>query len=142
MKISKAQAVWTGNLKEGSGQMSFDRSGISFPFSFKSRFENGDGANPEMLIGAAHAGCFSMAFAAMLAEQGYTPGKISTDSEIKLDSSDDGMRIVSSHLTAEAEVDGIDEETFLKIAAQAKEGCPVSRALGTVQITLDARLKK
>lgn len=141
MKISKAKAVWTGTLKEGSGQMSFDRSGVSFPYSFKSRFENGDGANPEMLIGAAHAGCFSMAFSNMLSEKGYKPLEISTTAEIKLDSTDQGLRITSSHLVVEAEIENIDNETFQKIAGEAKEGCPVSQALASVAITLDATLK-
>lgn len=141
MKINKAKAVWTGTLKEGNGQMSFDKSGVSFPYSFKSRFENGDGANPEMLIGAAHAGCFSMAFSNMLTEKGYKPVEISTTAEITLDSADKGLRITSSHLIVEAEVEDIDRETFQKIAKEAKEGCPVSQALASVNITMDATLK-
>ncbi|MGV8095294.1 MAG: OsmC family protein [Mangrovibacterium sp.] len=142
MKVNKAKAIWTGNLKEGSGQMSFDRSTISFPYSFKSRFENGDGANPEMLIGAAHAGCFSMAFSNMLAEKGYEPKEILTTAEIKLESTDKGFSITSSHLIVEANVKDIDEETFQQIAKDAKEGCPVSKALASLNITLEAILKK
>ncbi|MEN6457138.1 MAG: OsmC family protein [Prolixibacteraceae bacterium] len=141
MKTNKAKAIWTGTLKEGNGQMSFDRSGVSFPYSFKSRFENGDGANPEMLIGAAHAGCFSMAFSNMLSEKGYEPVEISTTAEIRLDSTDKGLRITSSHLIVEAKVGEIDEETFQEIAKEAKEGCPVSQALASVRITLSATLK-
>jgi len=141
MKINKAKAVWTGTLKEGSGQMSFERSGVSFPYSFKSRFENGDGANPEMLIGAAHAGCFSMAFSNMLAEKGYKPVEILTTAEVKLDMTDQGPKITASHLIVEAEVGDIDEATFQQIAKEAKAGCPVSQALSSLDITLDAKLR-
>ncbi len=142
MKVNKAQAVWTGTLKEGSGQMSFADSGVAFPYSFRSRFEDGNGANPEMLIGAAHAGCFSMAFANMLTEKGYKPKEIAATAEIKLESTGKGFAITSSHLIVEGEVEGIDEQTFQQIAAQAKEGCPVSKALASLDITMDAKLKK
>ena len=142
MKINKAHAVWNGNLKEGKGKMDFYKSGTSFPYSFKSRFENGEGANPEMLIGAAHAGCFSMALSNMLTEEGYDPVEVSTTAEIKLDSADDGFKIVGSHLIVEADIPGIDKDAFMQIAEKAKDGCPVSQALSALEITMDARLKK
>ncbi|MEL7589121.1 MAG: OsmC family protein [Prolixibacteraceae bacterium] len=141
MKVNKSQAVWKGNLKEGSGQMSFEHSKISFPYSFKSRFADGDGANPEMLIGAAHAGCFSMAFSNMLTEEGFDPKEITTQAEVKLDSTDSGFKIISSHLTVTADIDDIDEQTFQRIAKSAKDGCPVSQALASLEITLEASLK-
>ena len=141
MKVNKAHAVWNGNLKDGSGQMKFDRSKIEFPFSFKSRFENGEGSNPETLIGAAHAGCFSMAFSNMLAEKGYVPKEVATTAAITLEMLDGGPKITESKLTVEAVVPGIDEELFQKIATEAKEGCPVSQALSAIKITLEASLK-
>jgi osmotically inducible protein OsmC len=137
MKINKAHAVWKGNLKDGNGQMQLDKSSIEFPFSFKSRFEDGKGSNPEILIGAAHAGCFSMAFANELSGAGYEVKKVSTTAEIKLEP---GQGIVKSHLIVEAEVAGIEEEAFQKIAKSAKENCPVSKALSAITITMDAKL--
>jgi osmotically inducible protein OsmC len=140
MKLNKAHAVWRGNLKDGSGQMQLDKSSIEFPYSFKSRFEDGKGSNPETLIAAAHAGCFSMAFANELAGAGYEVKKIATTAEIKLDVGDGGAKISESHLIVEAEVKGIGEEAFQKIAKGAKENCPVSKALSAITITMDAKL--
>ncbi|HKJ43187.1 MAG TPA: OsmC family protein, partial [Sunxiuqinia sp.] len=114
---------------------------VEFPFSFKSRFENGVGSNPESLIGAAHAGCFSMAFSNMLAEAGFEPTEVSTTAEIKLDTVDGGPKITESKLIVEAVVPGIDEAKFQEIAEEAKKGCPVSQALSSLKITLDAKLK-
>ncbi len=142
MKINKAKAFWQGNLKDGNGRMQFVNSDTEFPFSFKSRFEDGVGANPEMLIGSAHAGCFSMAFANILDGEGYAPKEVNTVAHIKLDQVDGGFKITESHLEVEADVPGIDEDLFQKLAIKAKEGCPVSQALGAIKISLDARLKK
>lgn len=140
MKINKAKAVWQGDLKSGKGEMGFAKSGTSFPFSFKSRFEDGEGANPEMLIGAAHAGCFSMAFSNMLSEEGFTPDEVNTEAHVKLDQTDGGFKIVSSHLEVQGKVPGISEDQFKEIAEKAKEGCPVSQALGAIEITMSASL--
>ena len=138
MKINKAHAVWKGNLKEGNGQMQLDKSSIEFPYSFKSRFEDGKGSNPELLIGAAHAGCFSMAFANELSGAGFEVKEVATTAEIKLEP---GKGIVESHLIVEADVVGIGEDEFQKIANGAKENCPVSKALAAISITMEAKLK-
>lgn len=141
MKINKAYATWNGNLMDGSGQMKLDKSNLEFPFSFKSRFENGEGSNPELLIGAAHAGCFSMAFSNMLAQAGFEPKEVVTTAAITLDTVDGGAKITQSKLIVEAIVPGIDEKKFQEIAAEAKVGCPVSQALSAIEITLEATLK-
>jgi len=141
MKTNTASAVWKGNLKSGSGQMSLGKSKVAFPFSFSSRFENGEGSNPETLIGAAHAGCFSMAFSNMLSEKGHEPNSVSTSAKIILDMVDGGFRITESQLSVEADVPGIDEGLFQKLALEAKENCPVSKALTSVKISLNAKLK-
>lgn len=142
MKINKAHAYWQGNLKEGNGRMQFENSDTEFPFSFKSRFEDGVGANPEMLIGSAHAGCFSMAFSNILAGEGYKPVEVKAVASIKLDMVDGGFKITESHLDVVAEVEGIAEDTFQELATKAKENCPVSQALGAIKITMNAQLKK
>ena len=142
MKINKAHADWKGNLKDGNGEMQLDKSSIAFPFSFKSRFEDGNGSNPETLIGAAHAGCFSMAFSNMLSEEGFEPKVVSTTAEVKLEPDDGGFKISESHLVVEAEVPGIEADVFQKIALEAKKNCPVSKALSAIKITMDATLKK
>ena len=141
MKINKAKAVWKGDLKSGNGEMGFEKSGTKFPFSFVSRFKDGEGANPEMLIGAAHAGCFSMAFSNMLSEAGFKPIEVNTVAEVKLDMVDESFKIIGSHLKVVAEVPEITDEEFQEIAAKAKAGCPVSQALSSIDISLDARLK-
>lgn len=140
--MNKANAVWKGNLKNGNGQMSLGDSNIEFPYSFSSRFEDGKGSNPEILIGAAHAGCFSMAFANILSQNGHEPKSVSTTAKIILDSVNGSFQITESQLTVEAEVPGIDDELFQKLAKDAKENCPVSKALASIKITLDAKLKR
>lgn len=135
-----ANAVWNGTLKHGDGQMAFGSGAFEGAFSFASRFEEGDGTNPEELLGAAHAGCFSMAFANELDDAGYDPVSVETEATITL-SMDDGPEITESHLETVAEVEDIDEATFQEIAEQAKTGCPVSQALAGVDITLDATLR-
>jgi osmotically inducible protein OsmC len=139
MPVRKAHAQWEGNLTDGKGIMKFGS--FSGAYSFTSRFENGEGTNPEELIGAAHAGCFSMAFAHELAQHGYTPKQISTEAQVHLDKVGDGFSITNIDLLTEADVPGIDMRTFLKLAEGAKNNCPVSMALKGIKILLHATLK-
>lgn len=138
MAIRKAQAVWEGSLREGQGQMQFGT--FEGPYSFASRFEEGSGTNPEELIGAAHAGCFSMALSADLGRAGFTPKRVTTNATVHLGQVEGKARITRIDLQTEAEVPGIDKDAFMKIAEGTKTGCPVSAALTGVEITLDARL--
>lgn len=136
----KASAVWQGSLKEGAGTLSTGSGALSAkPYSFKTRFEGEQGTNPEELIGAAHAGCFSMAFSMILGLAGFTPDKIETAATITLEAVDGGFAITASHLEMTASIPGIDEATFLELAGKAKAGCPVSKVLNA-SITLDAKL--
>jgi len=138
MAIRKAQALWEGSLREGHGVMKFGT--FEGPYSFTSRFEEGNGTNPEELIGAAHAGCFSMALSAGLGRAGFTPQFVQTIANVTLGNVDGKARITQIHLECEAEVAGIDAESFAKIAEETKSTCPVSAALTGVQISLDAKL--
>jgi osmotically inducible protein OsmC len=138
MPIRSANAEWIGNLTQGNGRMKLDA--WEGPYSFASRFENGEGTNPEELIAAAHAGCFSMALSGVLGGAGFTPNAIRTTAKVSVEKIGDGFTITKSHLTTEGDVPGIDEETFRKYADEAKAGCPVSRALAGVEITLEAKL--
>jgi len=140
MAVRTAEAVWEGNLMEGKGSMKLGSGAYEGPYSFASRFEDGPGTNPEELIGAAHAGCFSMALSAGLARAGYAPKRIHTTARVHLNKVDQGFRITSIELNTEAEVPGIDEKTFLEHAEAAKAGCPVSQALAGTEITLQAKL--
>jgi osmotically inducible protein OsmC len=135
-----ASVVWQGSIKEGQGLIS-TQTGVlkDAPYGFKSRFEDGPGTNPEELLGAAHAACFSMALSLMLGQNGLTPERIETKAEISLEKAGEGFEITASHLTVTAKVPGTDAATFAKIAAQAKEGCPVSKVL-KAKITMDATL--
>ncbi|GMQ81605.1 MAG: OsmC family protein [Rhodothermia bacterium] len=137
----KASAEWTGSLKEGRGTMSA-ASGVlkDTQYSFKTRFEEGIGTNPEELIGAAHAGCYSMALSAELGNAGFDPQSVRTTATVTLEMLDDGPTVTSVHLVAVANVPGADDESFQAVAIGAKEGCPISRLLDT-EITLDARLE-
>ena len=134
----KASAVWQGGLKDGKGSISTE-SGVlkETQYSFSTRFENGIGTNPEELIGAAHAGCFSMAFAAELGKAGITPAAIHTTATITLDKTDAGFTVTESHLEMTAKIPGADKEKVLAIANAAKAGCPISRVLNA-KVTLDA----
>lgn len=135
-----ASAVWNGGLKGGNGKMSSNSGVLSdTQFSFSTRFENGIGTNPEELIAAAHAGCFSMAFSAELEKAGYSPESVNTNSTLTFEKTDAGFTITTIHLDVVAKVPSIEADEFAKIAAGAKAGCPVSRAL-TAEITLDAKL--
>ncbi len=137
----KASAVWQGGLKDGKGSISTE-SGVlkETQYSFSTRFENGIGTNPEELIAAAHAGCFSMAFSAELGKAGITPQSIHTTATITLDKTDAGFTVTESHLAMTAKIPGIDPAKFMAIANGAKAGCPISRLL-KANITMDAKLE-
>lgn len=137
---AKGNAKWKGDLKSGSGEFTAGDS-IAGQYSFTSRFEDGPGANPEQLIAAAHASCFSMAFANMLAEAGTPADSITTDAAVQLRFVDGAPTITSIALKTVGQVPGIDEATFQSTAEEAKKSCPVSRALaGVGEITLEASL--
>ncbi len=135
-----AEAEWKGDLKEGRGQMKLGSGAYEGQYSFQSRFEEGTGTNPEELIGAAHAGCFSMAFSASLGKEGYKPTRVHTTAKVHLEKVGEGFSITRINLTAEAEVPGIEADAFQTIAQKAKETCPVSKALAGTEISLDAKL--
>lgn len=138
MAVRKAEAIWTGTLREGKGTMKLGSLAVEGPFTYASRFEEGEGTNPEELIGAAHAGCFSMFLSALLTRGGYTPQRIHTTATVHLT---EGPTISLIELDTEAEVAGVDEQTFQQLAAEAKAKCPVSKALaGGPEIRLSARL--
>jgi lipoyl-dependent peroxiredoxin len=138
---ARGNARWEGDLKEGRGTFTAGE-GISGEYSFRSRFEDGPGANPEQLIAAAHASCYSMALSNMLAEAGSPPESVETDAAVTLRMVDGKPTITTIALTTVGTVPGLDEARFLELAEQAKTGCPVSRALAAVpEITLDATLK-
>ena len=140
MLTRKAKGVWEGDLVRGKGTMKFGSGAFEGPYSFLSRFKDGSGTNPEELIAAAHAGCFSMALSNMLAEAGFTPTRVKTKALVRMDNVDGGFKIVRIDLVTEAEVPGLDEATFMATAQAAKTGCPVSQALAAVPVTLDATL--
>lgn len=138
----KASAVWHGDLKTGQGSVS-TASGVlkDTQYSFSTRFENGIGTNPEELIGAAHAGCFAMAFSAELGKAGFTPATIQVTATVTLDKTDAGWTVTESHLDLTATIPGIDDARFQSLAGAAKAGCPISRLL-TAKVTLNARLER
>jgi osmotically inducible protein OsmC len=136
----KAKAVWQGTGKEGQGHLSSD-SGVlsSTPYSFKTRFENEKGTNPEELIAAAHAGCFTMALAFQLQGAGFTPTELTTEAAVSLDKDGDGFKIGKSHLTLRGNVPGIDRAKFEELARIAEKNCPVSKVLNA-EISMDFTL--
>jgi osmotically inducible protein OsmC len=140
----RAHATWEGDLQNGSGRFDLESSGTikGQEVTFASRFDEqaGGKTSPEELIAAAHATCVSMALAHGLAEQGHPPARLETDAACTLDQTEAGFRITAMRLSVRGEVDGIDEETFRAAAQEAKAGCPVSNALGEVEITLEASL--
>ena len=141
MAVQAASAEWKGSLKEGAGTMRLGRGAFEGPYTFVSRFETGPGTNPEELIGAAHAGCFSMALAAGLGRAGHTPTAIRTNAKVHLGASEAGPTITQIDLDVEGQVPGIDQAAFQQFAEGAKSGCVVSRALAGVKtITLNAKL--
>jgi osmotically inducible protein OsmC len=138
MATRKANAVWTGTLKEGKGTMKFGT--YEGAYTWSSRFEDGQGTNPEELLGAAHAGCFSMALSSNIAKNGFTPKRIQTQAQVTIEAVDGKNRITSIHLATDAVVPDISDNKFQEIAATVKESCPVSMALASTPITLTARL--
>jgi lipoyl-dependent peroxiredoxin len=140
MAIRTAKAQWDGTLQEGKGTMALGSGAFQGAYSFSSRFEEGTGTNPEELIGAAHAGCFSMALAGALGRNGFTPKRVSTSANVHLTKGADGFSINQIELNTEAEVPGIDAAKFQEIADGAKKGCPVSKALTGTEIKLNAKL--
>jgi osmotically inducible protein OsmC len=141
MPKRRANARWEGSLTEGKGTMRMASGAYEGPYSFQSRFEEGDGTNPEELIAAAHAGCFSMALAGELGNAGHTPDSVETEATVHLDKVDDGFAIKRIDLHTRVSAPGVDESTFQQAAEAAKKGCPVSQALAAVEsIELDAQL--
>jgi lipoyl-dependent peroxiredoxin len=136
----KAEAEWRGDLRSGQGKVSLGSGAYSGPYSFRSRFESGDGTNPEELIGAAHAGCFSMALAAGLTKAGHAPERIHTDATVHIEQQGEGFTITRIQLRTEARIPGIDEAAFQEQARGAKANCPVSKALAGTEIELEAKL--
>lgn len=137
----RASAIWKGSLRDGDGTLATESRALhAAPYSFYSRFESDGGTNPEELIGAAHASCYSMALAALLDSAGMHPRQISTVATVTLDSTDEGFAVVAVHLDVSASVQGASPETFEATALSARRSCPVSRLLNT-KITLDARLE-
>ncbi len=140
MPVRKAEAEWKGNLPEGSGRMAFGGGAFQGAYSFKSRFEEGTGTNPEELIAAAHAGCFSMALSNELAKAGHTPESVRTTAKVYLEKVDGGFGITRIHLETEGRVPGLDADTFKQFAQSAKQNCPVSKVLTGADISVDAKL--
>src|SRR5437588_1325218 len=139
--VRKASAVWKGSLNEGKGTISSDSGVLSnTPYSFSTRFENAKGTNPEELIAAAHAGCFSMALSAQLGNAGMTAQSIDTTATVTLEKLDSGFAVTSSHLQVKVKIPGADKTKFDEAAKNAKEGCPISKLLNA-KITMDAQLE-
>lgn len=137
----KASAIWKGGIRDGKGTISTDSGVLSeTQYSFSTRFEEGKGTNPEELIAAAHAGCFSMALSAQLGEAGLTAESIDTTAAVTLEKTDDGFSITTVHLDVAARIPGADQQAFETAANNAKAGCPVSKLLNA-KITMDARLE-
>ncbi|HKJ02485.1 MAG TPA: OsmC family protein [Longimicrobiales bacterium] len=141
MSVRSAQAEWQGDLPKGKGTIRTETGSFSGQYSFSSRFEEGTGTNPEELIAAAHAGCFSMALSNILAGAGHTPTSVKTTARVHLNKVEGAPAINLIELVCRAVVPGLDEATFLEHAGKAKVGCPVSKALSAVDIKLDAALE-
>jgi osmotically inducible protein OsmC len=140
MPTRKAEAEWNGSLKEGEGRIKLGSGAFEGKYSFGTRFEDTPGTNPEELIGAAHAGCFSMALTAALGRGGFSPKRVYTKAAVHLEKVGDAFAITRIDLDCEAEVPGLDDAKFQETATGAKENCPVSKALKGTEITLTARL--
>ena len=140
MAIRNADAEWSGGLMNGAGKLRLGSGAFEGPFSFKSRMEEGVGTNPEELIGAAHAGCFSMQFSAMLEHAGFPPERVHTSAKVHFGPDGPGFSISKIELTTEGAVPDITDAQFQELAAGAKANCPVSKALAGTEITLDAKL--
>ena len=141
MPVRSAKAIWEGSIGKGKGKMLMASGAYEGPFSVGSRFENEEGTNPEELIAAAHAGCFSMALSSGLTKAGTPPTRLNTEAKVHIDKLDEGWRITEIELHVEAEVPGVEEAVFIEQAEAAKLGCPISNALAAVpSITLHATL--
>jgi lipoyl-dependent peroxiredoxin len=140
MPVRTARAKWNGSLPDGNGKMALGGGAFEGRYSYSSRFEEGAGTNPEELIGAAHAGCFSMALSGVLGRAGITPESIETEARVHLDKGDAGFTITRIELITTGHVPGLSAEDFERHAADAKANCPVSRALAGVEIELEAKL--
>lgn len=140
MPVRSSSAVWNGNLLQGSGTMKLGSGAYEGKYSFPSRFESGQGTNPEELIAAAHAGCYSMALSATLGKAGFNPTRVATTAKVHLEKVGEGFSITKIELVTEAQIPGIDNATFQTNAEAAKKGCPVSKALAATEITLSAKL--
>lgn len=140
MPTRTAHARWEGSLEEGTGNVELGSGAFQGAYSFRSRFEDGAGTNPEELLGAAHAGCFAMALSLALGRAGFKPESIDATAHVTIEPGDKGFQITRSRLVCEARVPGIDQATFVQYAEAAKVGCPVSRALAGTEIALDAKL--
>ena len=140
MPVREADAVWEGSLQDGKGTMKMASGAYEGAYSFSSRFEEGTGTNPEELIAAAHAGCFSMALSGGLGRAGHPPTRVHTTAGVHLEKGEAGFRISRIHLRTEAEVPGIDEAAFQEAAETAKKNCPVSQLVTGAEVTLEAKL--
>ena len=140
MPVRSSEAQWDGTLQEGKGTMRFGGGAWEGQYSFSSRFEEGAGTNPEELIAAAHAGCFSMAFAGALGRNGHNPNSVRTTANVHLEKTDEGFRVRRIDLETEADVPGIDEAKFQEVAQTAKATCPISVLLAAAEINLTAKL--
>jgi len=140
MPVRTAEAVWQGNLREGQGRMKLGSGAFEGRYTWSSRFEEAQGTNPEELIAAAHAGCFTMALASQLTKAGFPPEQIQTSARVHLDNVDGANKITTIELNTEARVPAVDEPRFLELADTAKRTCPVSQALAGVEIKLQAKL--
>jgi lipoyl-dependent peroxiredoxin len=138
--IRNSKAEWQGSLKEGKGTVELGSGAFKGSYSFPSRFEDGTGTNPEELIAAAHAGCYSMALSAGLGKAGYTPNSVKTQANVTLEKVGEGFEITTIELVTEADIPNIDEAAFLEQAEAAKKGCPVSKVLAGAKISLKAKL--
>ena len=140
MPTRNASAIWNGDLMKGAGNVKLGSGAFEGQYNFSSRFESGTGTNPEELLGAAHAACFSMALSAGLGGAGFKPQKVSTTAKVTVDKVGEGFKITKIQLNTEASVPGIDPGKFQEIAKATKTGCPVSQALASVPMELDAKL--
>jgi osmotically inducible protein OsmC len=138
MSVRSAKSKWNGTLKEGNGTMNF--SNYSGPFTFKSRFEEGDGTNPEELVGAAHSGCYSMFLAALISGEGLSPESVETTATVHLGRDETGPVITTIELDSKVKCDGLSQEKFEELAAAAKAKCPISRLVAAADIKLTASL--
>jgi osmotically inducible protein OsmC len=141
MTIRRAEAAWTGSLRDGAGELALESGAFRGPYTFKARFEQGKETNPEELLGAAHAGCFTMALTALLSRENLPPAHVHTTAAVHLEQRTGGFAIPKIELVTRAKVPGISAERFAALASDAKANCPVSKALAGTEITLDATLE-